>query len=340
MNRPEDVEAEKIVTNLNTPLNCSSSIILLHKYIGKCTLDNNIVDITTKNGSVQRFTFKIIKKVGQGSFGVVSKILELDSKKEYALKIVNINPRFCYRELEILRQLSHPNIIDLIGHYKAEIVNKTKNETLQSNTCVCIVTPYVKYTMLDAMQDRSTFSKHTKKFYFQALSALAYMHAKNICHRDIKPTNILIDENFDLFLCDLGSAKELKESEQNVSYICSRYYRAPECCLGFTDYDTKIDIWSLGIVFIQFRIEVLLFKKENNEEQISEMQKLLTINREDCAIMKIPYKGTNLGINNYLQSKGVEADLTNVIQNSVVVNPKKRASAIQLLSMKYFADVS
>lgn len=72
------------------------------------------------------------------------------------------------------------------------------------------------------------------KFYsYQMFRALAYIHNLSICHRDIKPQNILIDVNTHrLALCDFGSAKQLKPNENSVAYICSRYYRAPELILG------------------------------------------------------------------------------------------------------------
>lgn len=65
-----------------------------------------------------------------------------------------------------------------------------------------------------------------------------------ICHRDIKPQNLLLDpETAILKLCDFGSAKQLLPGEPNVSYICSRYYRAPELIFGAINYTTKIGKW-------------------------------------------------------------------------------------------------
>ncbi len=70
---------------------------------------------------------------------------------------------------------------------------------------------------------------------------MAYIHGRNICHRDIKPTNVLIDpRTHNLKLCDFGSAKKLIKGEANISYICSRYYRAPELMFAATDYDNTI----------------------------------------------------------------------------------------------------
>ncbi len=80
-----------------------------------------------------------------------------------------------------------------------------------------------------------------KIYIYQLFRSLAYIHSQGICHRDIKPQNLLLDPNTGVLkLCDFGSAKILVENEPNVSYICSRYYRAPELIFGATNYTTKI----------------------------------------------------------------------------------------------------
>lgn len=85
---------------------------------------------------------------------------------------------------------------------------------------------------------------------YQLFRSLAYIHSLGICHRDIKPQNLLLDpETAILKLCDFGSAKQLLHGEPNVSYICSRYYRAPELIFGAINYTTKI-----GNILILFHI--------------------------------------------------------------------------------------
>jgi glycogen synthase kinase 3 beta len=80
-----------------------------------------------------------------------------------------------------------------------------------------------------------------KLYIYQLFRSLAYIHSMGICHRDIKPQNLLLDPSTGVLkLCDFGSAKILVENEPNVSYICSRYYRAPELIFGATNYTTKI----------------------------------------------------------------------------------------------------
>ncbi|GJY82208.1 shaggy-related protein kinase epsilon-like protein [Tanacetum coccineum] len=94
---------------------------------------------------------------------------------------------------------------------------------------------------------------------FQIFRSLAYIHAIGVCHRDIKPQNLLVNPHtHQLKLCDFGSAKVLVKGEPNISYICSRYYRAPELIFGATEYTSAIDVWSVGCVMAEFLLGQVL----------------------------------------------------------------------------------
>lgn len=84
-------------------------------------------------------------------------------------------------------------------------------------------------------------SLQIKVCMYQLFAALDYVHEQEICHRDIKPNNLLYDPNtLVLKLCDFGSAKKLVPDQTNVAYICARFYRAPELLFGATKYTNKI----------------------------------------------------------------------------------------------------
>jgi glycogen synthase kinase 3 beta len=140
-----------------------------------------------------------------------------------------------------------------------------------------------------------------KLYMYQVLRSLAYIHSMGICHRDIKPQNLLLDPARGILkLCDFGSAKILVKGEPNVSYICSRYYRAPELIFGATDYTTfigtpsyvcaNVDIWSTGCVMAELLTGSPLFPGESGIDQLVEIIKVLgTPSKEQIRTMNPNY---------------------------------------------------
>ena len=115
-----------------------------------------------------------------------------------------------------------------------------------------------------------------KLYTYQLFRSLLYLNKISICHRDIKPHNILIDQRTNqLVMCDFGSAKKLVKGEPNIAYICSRCYRAPELIFGATDYTTQIDMWSAGCVLVEMIICEPLFIASNNIDQLVEIIRVL-----------------------------------------------------------------
>ena len=132
-----------------------------------------------------------------------------------------------------------------------------------------------------------------KLYMYQLMRSLAYIHSVGICHRDIKPQNLLLNPSTGVLkLCDFGSAKILVAGEPNVSYICSRYYRVPELIFGATNYtgafpshtslsraqlpdSTCPDIWSTGCVMAELMLGQPLFPGESGIDQLVEIIKVL-----------------------------------------------------------------
>lgn len=113
-------------------------------------------------------------------------------------------------------------------------------------------------------------------FMFNFMAALNYLHAKGICHRDIKPHNLLVDPETGMVkLCDFGCSKRLIEGEPNIQYICARYYRAPEIVFGWAHYTCAIDLWSAGCVMAEMFTLRPLFPGKNSIDQLAKIVKLL-----------------------------------------------------------------
>ncbi|KPI83561.1 putative protein kinase [Leptomonas seymouri] len=119
-----------------------------------------------------------------------------------------------------------------------------------------------------------------KIFLFQLARALAFMHMHHVCHRDLKPANVLVDPDTGrLQLCDFGSAKQIlyPTKEKNVSYICSRYYRAPELLFGALHYGCEVDMWSFGCLLAELLRESgrPLFRGCTSVDQMAEIFKVM-----------------------------------------------------------------
>jgi glycogen synthase kinase 3 beta len=107
------------------------------------------------------------------------------------------------------------------------------------------------------------------------LIGLKAIHSKGVMHRDIKPENILINPaTLEVKICDFGSAKMMNESE-NIPFVVSKAYRAPELTLQCREYKSEIDIWSAGCIFIEFFLGRSLFSGRTDGEQIFHQVKIL-----------------------------------------------------------------
>ena len=175
-------------------------------------------------------TYNVLRPTGNGAFGMVYQAKDAETGQIVAIKKVFQDKRYRNRELSILTELNHPNCILLYHHFYTNSVENSDEEYLN------LIMEYMPETL---HKELKTFSKEKqqmpllliKLYSYQLIRALAYIHdihALGICHRDLKPQNILTDPTtHELKLCDFGSAKKLVQGEPNVSYIFSRPYRAP-----------------------------------------------------------------------------------------------------------------
>lgn len=184
--------------------------------------------------------YSILKHVATGSFGMVYKAIEISSGETVAIKKILEDPRYKSRELRIMKVLEHPNIIRLRQSYISK--NDQQEEFLN---LVMDFYPETIYTpIINVKKQNQPVPVVLIKYYlYQMIRALGHMHARQICHRDVKPLNFLLDPTKNtIHLCDFGSGKRLAPGESNIAYICSRFYRAPELIFGSTGYNESIDI--------------------------------------------------------------------------------------------------
>jgi len=227
-------------------------------------------------GQEQQISYSAERIIGNGSFGVVFQAAVVETGEIVAIKKVLQDKRFKNRELQIMRQLvkdPHSNIVALKHCFYSQ---GEKADELYLN----LVLEYVPETVysISRFHQKSKIPLpllYVKLYLYQLSRALAHIHSLGICHRDIKPQNLLVNpSNQQLKLCDFGSAKALVKGEPNVSYICSRYYRAPELIFGSTDYTTAIDVWSEGCVGAELLLGQPLFPGDSGVDQLVEIIKV------------------------------------------------------------------
>jgi len=229
------------------------------------------------------------KVIGNGSFGVVYQAKLCDSGEMVAIKKVLQDKRFKNRELQIMRRLDHCNIVSLLYFFYTS--GEKKDEIYLNLVLEYIPETVYKVARQYSKQKQTIPVTFIKLYMYQLFRSLAYIHSHGICHRDIKPQNLLLDPDSGILkLCDFGSAKHLVRGEPNVSYICSRYYRAPELIFGATDYTTNIDVWSAGCVFAELMLGQPIFPGDSGVDQLVEIIKVLgTPTREQIKEMNPNY---------------------------------------------------
>ncbi|CAE7744865.1 MSK-3 [Symbiodinium necroappetens] len=242
-------------------------------------------DETTKKS----YTYNAERVLGSGSFGVVYQAVVVETGESVAIKKVFQDKRYKNRELQIMKELRHPNVVELKHAFY------TSGEK-PGETYLNVVMEYCSDTVYRVMKHYTKMKQPVPHIFVQLYSyqmarACAYIHAVGICHRDIKPQNLLVDgHTHALKVCDFGSAKPLVKGEPNVAYICSRYYRAPELIFGATDYGFVIDIWSMACVSAELILGHPIFPGESGVDQLVEIIKVLgTPTREELMAMNPNY---------------------------------------------------
>ena len=287
-------------------------------------------------------------ELGMGAFGKVILAIVKQTGEKVAIKKVFQDRRYKNRELPIMKELHHPNIVELKSYFYTKAENCSDDEYFLN----CIM-EYVPQTLSDLIsRNRKSHKKFDnltlKIFSYQMLKCIGYLHSLGICHRDIKPQNILIDPaDYTLKLCDFGCAKHLVPTESNISYICSRFYRPPELVVGATKYTTQVDVWSMGCVIAELIINRPIFPGKSATEQLLEIMKILgTPTHEQIKIMNEKFKMSSklpkISPTSWVEVfKGKTNDelFIDLVSKLLVYEPLKRLSPYQALLHPYFDDL-
>ena len=168
------------------------------------------------------------------------------------------------REIRILRNFNHENILKLLDVYYDSSSPNFGDLYLVTN-----IMEVDLYRIIKSGQNLT--DEHMQYILYQLLKALKYMHSANITHRDLKPSNILATENCEISICDFGLSRQIEDSEQEddkltqslTEYVVTRYYRAPEIMLSSHEYTLAVDMWSLGCTLAELLSRNVLFKGSN-----------------------------------------------------------------------------
>ncbi|KAK4483450.1 hypothetical protein RD792_010637 [Penstemon davidsonii] len=304
-----------------------------------------VTAIGGRNGQPkQTMSYMAERVVGTGSFGVVYQAKCLETCQSVAIKKVLQDRRYKNRELQILRLLKHPNVVEL----KHCFYSTTEKNEVYLN----LVQEYVSETVYRASRHYSRVNQYMPVLYvqlytYQICRALNYMHRViGVCHRDIKPQNLLVNPHtHQLKLCDFGSAKMLVPGEPNISYICSRYYRAPELIFGATEYTTAIDMWSVGCVMAELLLGQPLFPGESSVDQLVEIIKVLgTPTREEIKCMNpnySEYKFPQIKAHPWhkLFHKRMPSEAMDLVSRLLQYSPTLRYTALEACAHPFFDDL-
>nr|QHZ00925.1 CDK-2 [Lethenteron camtschaticum] len=209
--------------------------------------------------------FQKVEKIGEGTYGVVYKARNKLTGEAVALKKIRLDtetegvPSTAIREISLLRELNHPNIVRLLT-----IIHSEKKL-------------YLVFELLD--QDLKKFMDNAtpsgiplplvKSYLYQLLQGIAFCHSHRILHRDLKPQNLLINAEGAIKLADFGLARAFGVPQRTYTHeVVTLWYRAPEILLGCKHYSTSVDVWSIGCIFAEMLTRRALFPGDSEIDQL------------------------------------------------------------------------
>lgn len=290
--------------------------------------------------------YEFLDKLGEGTFGEVHKARDKETHQLVALKRILMHnekegiPITAIREIKILKQLNHKNIVPLsdIAVERGDISRKEKGS-------IYMVFPYMDHDLaglLDNPKVRLT-PPQIKTYLKQLLEGTAYLHHNRILHRDMKAANLLINNDGILQIADFGLARGIEdENREYTNCVVTRWYRPPELFLGERRYTSAIDMWGVGCVFGELLKSRPIIQGQDDIDQLKKIFYLCGSPNQDNMpgwdrlpdAKKVRFDTTPRRVRDeYSHYDTVAADL---LDKLLVLDPTKRLTALEALEHDYF----
>lgn len=282
--------------------------------------------------------------LGEGTYGKVYKARDKSTGKPVAMKKMKLDteeegvPSTALREIALLKELSHENVVKLLDVHCA-----TKKLILVFEFLESDLKKYMKSL------GRPVPPRDVKSLSYQLCKGIEFCHKSRILHRDLKPQNLLITPDLVLKIADFGLARAYSVPIPKYTHeVVTVWYRAPEILLGSALYSVPVDMWSVGCVIGELATGTPLFGGDSEIDTIFKVfQKLGTPTLEEWPTLrdlpefkptfpKWPRKGWE-NIRNTKAQVGLEG--INLLDLLMAYDPRKRLSARRSLVHPYFADL-
>ncbi|XP_036141282.1 cyclin-dependent kinase 1 isoform X2 [Monomorium pharaonis] len=245
-------------------------------------------------------------------------------------------PSTAIREISLLKELTHPNIVSLI-------------DVLMEESKLYLIFEYLTMDLkkyMDSLGNRLMEPNVVKSYLYQITRAILFCHKRRILHRDLKPQNLLIDKTGIIKVADFGLGRAFGIPVRIYTHeVVTLWYRAPEILLGATRYSCAIDMWSIGCIFAEMATKKPLFQGDSEIDQLFRIFRILRTPTEEIwpgVTQLSDYKATfpNWMTNNLeLQVKTLDEDGLDLLQAMLTYDPVYRISARAALQHPYFNDL-
>ena len=219
--------------------------------------------------------YEVLCVVGEGAYGIVYKCRNKETGQFVAIKKFKevedkLVQKTMKRELKMLQMLKHKNIVE----FQEAFIHKRN---------LFLVFEYVKQNLLQVLENSpdGLNPKLIRSIIFQMCKSVHYLHKNQIIHRDVKPENLLVNENMEVKLCDFGFARKIVLNEKNnnigpmTDYVATRWYRSPELLLSNGVYGPEVDYWAIGCIMGELADRNPMFPGDNEIDQLDCIIKVL-----------------------------------------------------------------